>query len=323
VLAGYSGKAKNIEFIEDEKVKIIFRDSISAFDGVKLDELDNKGVINCKISTRLFQILHEYGLETHFISSSKDDEMICERVEIIPVETVCRNKTAGSFCRRYGVDQGIKFESPIIEYFLKNDDLHDPLVNKEVAVNMEWMNSEEAMLMKVITRAVNHILKEVFDLINLDLIDFKLEFGRNKDGCLLIADEISADTMRLWEKKTGEIKDKDRYRKDLGEVIHHYEDILTRLNTINNLPNIETQTEAYVNINLKNSVLDPAGAVTQRVLIRNQHETIETTRLGKNAKLIFSEFPSFSLFKEIKGISSEILSNPLIEDFEIELKYHS
>ena len=323
MLGKYSGKAKDILSLENGNVKLVFRDSISAFDGEKLDELKRKGEINCKISAQLFDILNNYGLETHYISKISDTELLCKHVDIIPVEVVCRNISAGSFCRRYGVERGIIFNSPLIEFFLKDDELHDPLVAKDVAVKLNWLSETEAELMEVITLAVNHILYEIFDLLSLRLVDFKLEFGRTKNGHLVIADEISADTMRLWEKETGEIKDKDRYRQNLGNVIENYADILNRLEKIQTLPELDFNTNVLVNIELKDSVLDPAGEVTFRSLVRQGYDSVELVRLGKNVKINLKQLPSFELLKIIEEISKKILSNPLIENFKINFMFKS
>ena len=264
----YSGKAKDVVVLNDEEVQIIFRDSISAFDGVKKEELAEKGIINCLTSVKLFEILDEYGFSTHFISKISDSKLLCKNVTILPVEVVCRNISAGSFCRRYGFEEGIKFEQPLIEFFVKDDEYHDPLITESVAVQMKLITENEAILMEAITRAVNEVLIKIFDLISLQLVDFKLEFGRTTEGQLLLADEISADTMRLWEKETGEKKDKDRYRQDLGDVIVHYKDILERLNSIQKLPDYKPWSTVQVIIKLRKSVLDPAGEMTFRSLSR-------------------------------------------------------
>ena len=318
MLVVYSGKAKDVTLLEDNNVRITFRDSISAFDGVKKEELNEKGQTNCRTSAILFEILNRYGFSTHYLSQLNDTEIICKKVEIKPVEVVCRNITAGSFCKRYGVDKGIEFDFPIIEFFLKDDELHDPLVAKEIAIQLGWITKEESIFMESITRAVNQVLSEIFEIISLKLVDFKLEFGVTDNGELVIADEISADTMRLWEIETGEIKDKDRYRKDLGGVIDHYKDILQRLEKIESLPEIPIKSTAEVTIELKKSVLDPAGEVTLRSLKRKGYSGIEEVRIGKSAKILFSLTPSPNLRNIIKEISESILSNPLIENYQID-----
>ncbi|MBY9001079.1 MAG: phosphoribosylaminoimidazolesuccinocarboxamide synthase [Candidatus Heimdallarchaeota archaeon] len=318
----WSGKAKDVLVLENEKVQINFRDSISAFDGVKKEELVDKGKTNCLTSVKLFELLNNYGFETHFISQINDTQILCEYVEILPVEVVCRNISAGSFCRRYGYEEGLVFDQPLVEFFVKDDAHHDPLITQAVAVQMKLISKMDAILMEAITRAVNEILVKVFGLISLQLVDFKLEFGRSKSGQLLLADEISLDTMRLWEKKTGEKKDKDRYRQDLGDVIVHYKNILDRLSNIKKLPDYNPISTARVIIKLKKSVLDPAGEVTFRSLSRKGYQNIDNVRLGKSAEIIFNAVPTSTIQLELEAISEKILSNPLIEDFEFKIQHH-
>ncbi len=318
----YSGKAKDVVSLDDDKVKIIFRNSISAFDGVKLDELEGKGSANCRISVKLFQILEKYGIETHFIEKGEQDNVIiCKKVDIIPVEAVCRNIAAGSFCRRYGVEQGLVFKEPLVEFFYKNDELHDPLVTEDAAVLLGWMTEKEAQLMRAITKAVNKILVEVFKQLNIQLVDFKLEFGRLSDGKIVLADEISADTMRLWEQKTGEVMDKDRYRKDLGNVVEHYQIVAEKLEKIDKLPQIDMKTVYSVVVDLKPTVLDPAGEITQRSLDRLGYSEIKQVRLGKNILLKTETAPNNTTYNEIEKVSEEILSNSLIETFSVDVDF--
>lgn len=319
----YSGKAKDVKVLNDEEVQINFRDSISAFDGIKKEELPGKGITSCLTSVKLFEILNGYGFATHYISKINETQMLCKKVTILPVEVVCRNISAGSFCKRYGYEEGIKFEKPLIEFFVKDDEHHDPLITESVAVQMKLITENEAILMEAITRAVNEVLIKIFNLISLQLVDFKLEFGKTTAGQLLLADEISADTMRLWEKKTGEKKDKDRYRQDLGDVIVHYKDILERLNTIQKIPKYMPLSTVQVIIKLRKSVLDPAGEVIFRSLSRKGFNSVESARLGKSAEIAFNAVPSSELQSEIEEISAKILSNPLIEDFEFKIQHLS
>ena len=314
----YSGKAKDVQIYTNNKVKLIFRDSISAFDGEKKDILQGKGEANCRMSAKLFEILNEYGIHTHYHSMLDNKTLICEKVEIIPVEVVCRNVTDGSFCRRYGVAKGLELLPPVIEFFYKDDALHDPLVTQEVAIQLEWMTKNEAMLMKAVTRAVNNILVELFDKISLQLVDFKLEFGRTHDGRIIVADEISGDSMRLWDKKTGEIKDKDRYRKNMGDVIQHYNDVYDKLSKLSKLPELSLSTKAQVIVKLKQTVLDPAGEVTLRSLNRMNYQGIDNVRLGKHVFVNCLTAPSSELLKDLSDMCEKLFSNPLVEDYFID-----
>ena len=319
----YSGKAKDVIELGQGRVRIKFRDSISAFDGVKKDDLTDKGKTNCKISAKLFAVLEKYGLPTHYLEQDGENALICKKVKIFPVEVVCRNIAAGSFCRRYGVEEGFTFSKPIIEFFVKDDAHHDPLIDESVAIVMNLITQKEALFLRNLTIAVNTILTSIFDSIGLTLVDFKLEFGKTDDGQIVIADEISPDTMRLWEKETGEIKDKDRYRKDLGDVISHYKDIYKRLLELKELPRISFRTLAKVDIQLKDAVLDSAGEVTLRSLKRLGLNIVSNVRLGKIAKIEFTIPPSSNLYATIQQISQDILSNPLIENYDIDFKVSS
>lgn len=315
----FSGKAKDVQIYENNKIKLIFRDSISAFDGEKKDNLQGKGEVNCRMSAKLFEILNGYGIHTHYHSMLDNNTLICDKVEIIPVEIVCRNVTAGSFCKRYGIEKGLELSPPVIEFFYKDDELHDPLVTQDVAIQLGWMIKEEAMLMEAITRAVNTILAELFDMVSLQLVDFKLEFGRTHDGRIIIADEISGDSMRLWDKETGEIKDKDRYRKGMGDVIQHYNDVYDKLSKLSKLPDLSLSTKARVIVKLKKTVLDPAGEVTLRSLNRMNYQEINNARLGKHVFVNCLTAPSSELLKNIRDMSEKLFSNPLIEDYFIDL----
>lgn len=319
----YSGKAKDVLEVDANKVEIRFRDSITAFDGEKKDNLSDKGTTNCAISAILFEMLENYGLPTHYIEQKSENTLLCKKVKILPIEVVCRNIAAGSFCRRYGTETGYKFSEPIVEFFVKDDEHHDPLIDESVAINLGLITHEEALFMRNLTLAVNLILSKVFDLIGLTLVDFKLEYGRTPSGEIVIADEISPDSMRLWEKDTGEIKDKDRYRKSLGDVIEHYKDIYNRLKGLEDLPVIKLNTSVQVDIKLKDAVLDPAGEVTLRALRRLGYNEVSNVRLGKNARIEFSVPPSSKLLTDIEQISKDLLSNPLIEDYTVSFNISS
>ncbi|MCK5141398.1 MAG: phosphoribosylaminoimidazolesuccinocarboxamide synthase, partial [Candidatus Heimdallarchaeota archaeon] len=256
----YSGKAKDVVVLNDEEVQIIFRDSISAFDGVKKEELAEKGIINCLTSVKLFEILDEYGFSTHFISKISDSKLLCKNVTILPVEVVCRNISAGSFCRRYGFEEGIKFEQPLIEFFVKDDEHHDPLITESVAVQMKLITENEAILMEAITRAVNEVLIKIFDLISLQLVDFKLEFGKDPQDSILLADEISGDTIRVWDEKSESL-DKDLFRTSTGDVNEAYTQLLQRLQKTKAEDINALEEMILVTIMPKDGIKNPQGEV--------------------------------------------------------------
>ena len=226
----YEGKAKQIYKSDcDNQVVIYYKDDATAFNGVKKSSIDNKGILNNAITAIIFQMLEEAGIKTHFIKKLNDREQLCERVEIFPLEVIVRNIIAGSMAKRLGIEEGTVPAHPIYELCYKNDDFKDPLINDDHAVALKLATYEELAEIKSVTLKINEVLVNFFAKQNIDLIDFKIEFGRSQDGVLMLADEISPDTCRLWDKTTGEKLDKDRFRRDLGDVASAYIEILNRV----------------------------------------------------------------------------------------------
>lgn len=226
----YEGKAKKIFSTENENEFVVYyKDDATAFNGEKKAEIASKGILNNKISTIMFEELAKEGIESHFIKSLSDREMLVKKVEILPLEVIVRNITAGSFCKRYGVEEGIILDQPIFEMSYKNDEYGDPLVNDDHAIALKLATQEEIDYIREQTLKINEIMKEFFLKLNLKLVDFKLEFGKDTDGNIILADEISPDTCRLWDVNTNEKLDKDRFRRDLGDLIQGYEEVLSRM----------------------------------------------------------------------------------------------
>lgn len=225
----YEGKAKIVYSTTDPELVIQhFKDDATAFDGIKKGQIRGKGVANNLISCHLFELLEKNGISTHFVQKLADNEMLVRRVTIIPVELVVRNVAAGSLCKRYGVPEGQVFEEPLVECYYKNDEFHDPLLNDEHVVVFHLATATELASIKATARRINAILINFFDSIGVRLVDFKLEFGRFQNT-ILLADEISPDTCRFWEKGTNRKIDKDRFRFDLGDVEGVYSEMLTRI----------------------------------------------------------------------------------------------
>ena len=224
----YEGKAK-ILYITDDSDKVIayYKDDATAFDAIKKATIKGKGELNNTISSYLFQYLNENGIPTHFIKKLSDREMLLYKVEIIPVEVVVRNIAAGSIIKRLGIPEKKEFSPPLVEFYLKNDELHDPIICEQHIYAMDLAKPEEVSKMREIALKVNDLLKEFMSKNGIILVDFKLEFGR-KDGEILLADEISPDTCRFWDAKTGEKLDKDRFRYDLGDLIEGYKKVLDK-----------------------------------------------------------------------------------------------
>lgn len=226
----YEGKAKQIFATEKlERVRVKYKDTATAFNGQKKAELSGKGALNNQISAILFAYLSEKGIRNHFVKRISSTEQIVQRVSILPIEVVVRNIAAGSLTKRLGLSEGEPLNRPIIEYYYKDDELGDPLINEDHIQLLDLASKEQMNQICKTAFRVNQELKKLFATLQIDLVDFKLEFGFNPSGELLIADEISPDTCRLWEQGTGKKLDKDRFRRDLGKVLEAYEEILNRL----------------------------------------------------------------------------------------------
>lgn len=226
----YEGKAKKVFATEDPaKVIVSYKDDATAFDGTKRGTIHGKGAINNRMSNYLMQMLEKHGVPTHFVQELNERETVVKKVSIVPLEVIIRNVSAGSFAKRYGVEEGIVFEQPTIEFSYKNDDLHDPLINSYHAMALKLASREEIETIKTMAFRVNDLLKEYFAGLGVRLVDFKLEFGRLPDGTIVLADEISPDTCRFWDAKTNEKLDKDRFRRDLGGVEDAYQEMMHRV----------------------------------------------------------------------------------------------
>jgi len=226
----YEGKAKKVFKTDDPELYIVdYKDDATAFNGLKKGTITGKGVINNQMSNRLMEKLEKAGVPTHFVQELSERETLVKKVSIVPLEVIIRNISAGSFAKRYGVEEGIVFESPTIEFSYKNDDLGDPLLNEYHALALKLAAKEEIETIKKYAFQVNELLKSIWASCGVTLVDFKLEFGRLDDGTIVLADEISPDTCRLWDAKTHEKLDKDRFRRDLGGVEEAYAEVMKRL----------------------------------------------------------------------------------------------
>lgn len=226
----YEGKAKKVYATTDENLCIVsYKDDATAFNGLKKGTIAGKGVVNNRMTNMLMQLLEKAGVPTHFVEELSDRDTLVKKVKIVPLEVIIRNVSAGSFAKRYGVEEGIVFEEPTIEFSYKNDDLGDPLINSYHALALKIASKEEIETIKKYAFKVNEVLKAYFLHLGVKLIDFKLEFGRLPDGTIVLADEISPDTCRFWDAKTNEKLDKDRFRRDMGGVEDAYAEIFKRV----------------------------------------------------------------------------------------------
>lgn len=228
----YEGKAKKIFKVEgrEDLVWVDYKDSLTAFNAQKKSSFEGKGEINKEITDILFSELKKRGVPHHLVENVGLKEVVCLKVEIIPLEVVVRNTLAGSTAKKLGIEEGRKLEKPLVEFYYKDDALGDPFVSDDQALLLEAAGSQEELnQMKEFALKINQVLKDVFNSIGIDLIDFKIELGRTPDGKIILADEITPDTCRLWDQKTGEKLDKDRFRRDLGKIKESYEEVLNRL----------------------------------------------------------------------------------------------
>lgn len=227
----YEGKAKEVYSTDNNSEYIIkYKDTATAGNGEKRADILGKGELNLAITTSIFKMLEENGVKTHYVETVDNRQMRVKKVKIMPLEVIVRNISAGSFAKRYGVDEGIVFKVPTFELSYKNDDLGDPLMVEDHAIVLGMITKEEYDYLKRETLKINDLLKDFFEKINLKLVDFKIEYGKDENGNILLADEISPDTCRLWDKDTNQKYDKDIFRRDLGDLIEGYKEVLNRIN---------------------------------------------------------------------------------------------
>lgn len=225
----YEGKAKKVFTTEDQDALIVsYKDDATAFDGQKKGTIVGKGAINNRMTNHIFQLLEAEGVPTHLIEELNDRETVVKKVEIVPLEVIIRNFSAGSFAKKLGMEEGIKLLSPTLEFSYKNDDLHDPFINDYYALALGLATQEEIDTISKYAFKVNEVMQNYFAGLGIELIDFKIEFGRYH-GQIVLADEVSPDTCRLWDKDTHEKLDKDRFRRDLGNVEDAYQEVFRRL----------------------------------------------------------------------------------------------
>lgn len=226
----YEGKAKEIFATDNEDVILMhYKDDATAGNGVKHDQFAGKGVLNHTISGIIFDMLEEAGIKTHMIKKLNERDILVKKVDIFPLEVIIRNITTGSFCKRLGAPEGVVLDEPIFEMSYKNDEYGDPLINDDHAVALKLATREELAYIKETTLKINELLKEFFLSMNLKLVDFKIEFGKTADGTILLADEISPDSCRLWDVDTNQKYDKDVFRQDIGDLIETYKAVLARM----------------------------------------------------------------------------------------------
>ena len=313
----YEGKAKIIRVLDDHHLLVKFKDDLTAFDGVKKATKKGKGYLNAQITKILYDYLAKHGIPTHFIEQIDETTFRARKLRMLPIEFVIRNYSAGSFVRRYGLPKGMKLRKPVLELFVKSDELHDPLIDPSVAIELGFITKEEYELGKLYSYLINEFLLQLFDHIGLTLVDFKLEFGLDPSGKLYLGDELSPDSMRLWKKGTQESFDKDVFREDKGEVLHAYQYVYQHLQEAEDFQPTPPNFEVHLSIRLKPGIVDAEGAVVKRALIRLGLTQLNEARVGK---LIDLRIVATDIVRSLETFSvgeTEFLINPLIENSEV------
>ena len=326
----YSGKAKDLFETDDPSVmRAYFRDSATAFNAQKKGEIHDKGKVNATISTYLFELCEKSGIKTHFIKQISENELLIKKVKIIPLEVIVRNITAGSLCKRLGIKEGKILKNPIVEFSYKNDALGDPLLTRAYIKDALEV-ADDKVLDEITSLALkaNEIFKEFFAGVGIKVVDFKLEFGTNNNGELLLADELSPDNFRFWDAKTNEKLDKDRFRQDLGNVEGAYGEMLKRVKEgLKNEParrrtGEPASSQSYnvrVQILPKADILDPQGQAVEKALKSLSYSEVIDLKIGKEIVFKLKSESKEKAQVHVKEMCEKLLANPVIEDYKIEI----
>ena len=328
----YSGKAKDLFETDDPNIlRAYFRDSATAFNAQKKGEIQDKGKINATISALLFQLCEQNEIQTHFIKQISERELLVKRVKIILLEVIVRNVAAGSLCKRLGIKEGKVLKKPIVEFSYKNDALGDPLITRAYIMHALEI-ADEKVLNQITASALkaNEIFKEFFLKIGIKVVDFKLEYGIDKDGELLLADELSPDTFRFWDSKTNEKLDKDRFRQDLGNVEGAYQEMLKRVQEGSvgviassglRPPRNDSVIQYSVKVQIlpKPDILDPQGQAVEKALISLGYKDVKDLKIGKEIVFQLSASSKQEASSQVKEMCDKLLANPVIEDYKVEI----
>ncbi len=326
----YTGKAKDIFETDDPNIlRAYFRDSATAFNAQKKGEIQDKGKVNATISTLLFQLCEKNNIKTHFVKQISDRELLVKRVKIIPLEVIVRNIAAGSLCKRLGIKEGKILKSPIVEFSYKNDELGDPLLTRAYIINaLEVADDEVLDAITELTLRANEMFKDFFLNIGIKVVDFKLEYGIDSSGTLLLADELSPDNFRFWDVKTNEKLDKDRFRQDLGNVEGAYQEMLKRVKEGSHViasglsPRNDANIKSFsvrVQVLPKSDILDPQGQAVEKALSSLGYKTVKDLKIGKEIVFKINTGSKSEAEKKVKEMCERLLANPVIEDFKIEI----
>ena len=323
----YSGKAKDIfETDEQDILRAYFRDSATAFNAQKKGQIHDKGKINATISALLFELCEKNGIKTHFIKQISDCELLIKKVKIIPLEVIVRNIAAGSLCKRLGLKEGKVLKEPILEFSYKNDALGDPLLTRAYIKNaLEITDDKTLNEITDLSFKANEIFKDFFLNIGIKVVDFKLEFGTDKDGVLLLADELSPDNFRFWDAITNEKLDKDRFRQDLGNVEGAYKEMLKRVTegikkSNHQLPITNWLFSVKIQVLPKKDILDPQGLAIEKALTSLGYNGVKDLKVGKEIVFKINAENKKEAISKVSEMCERLLANPVIEDYRIEVE---
>jgi phosphoribosylaminoimidazole-succinocarboxamide synthase len=317
----YEGKAKRVfaDPTSEDRVIIEFTDSVTAGDGAKKKKFEGKGAIACDISEILFSYLEGKGIDTHYIKRLKGPQILCKKVMIFPVEVVCRNIIAGSFGKRYGIRKGTRFEQPLVEFFVKDDKHHDPLITMGAITRLGLMSRDDLQFLIRVTLSINYYLQELLKQRKLTLVDFKLEFGKTADDTIVVADELSPDTMRVWEGKSTPL-DKDVFREGKGDLISAYSKLFNILRTAKP-EEVEINREmVQVIVEPKSGIKNPPGEVTRKALLRLGFAEVDDVRVGKVFNITLKNPITTETLNHLNIMNVKLLSNPISEKHRVRLE---
>lgn len=308
----YQGKAKIIYSTSDPKYYwVSYKDSLTAFNGLKTTQELGKGALNNTISSYIFSYLKENGVETHFVNQISENEMLVKKVKILPLEVVVRNIAAGSICKRLGFQEKTPFSSPILEFYFKDDSLGDPLLNESHIEIMGLATKEQVERLKIEALKINQLLKTYFHKIGLSLVDFKLEFGLDENNTIILADEISPDTCRLWDLKTGESLDKDIFRQGKGNVLSGYTQVINRIKE--RFSKMKFNVEVIVEF--RKGILDPQSQAIQGAIASLGYDNVTKLKVGKKFNFIIEESNKEDASQKVEELCKKLLANPVIENY--------
>ncbi|MHA1654443.1 MAG: phosphoribosylaminoimidazolesuccinocarboxamide synthase [Candidatus Thorarchaeota archaeon] len=317
----HEGKVKRVfsDPESDERLIVEFTDAITAGDGAKREVLKGKGEVACETTEFLFSYLEGKGIATHLIRRLEGTKLLCKKVSIFPIECVCRNVAAGSFARRYGLETGRPLSRPLVEFFLKDDELHDPMITMDAIVRLGMATQEELEFMRRVTLDVNYYLSELFRQVGLRLVDFKLEFGKTENGEILVADEISGDTMRVWDENRSSL-DKDLFREDEGDVVQAYKRLLERIREADPEQVPIREETLLVHVMPKSGIKNPPGEVARKALVRLGYDEVVDVRMGKVFEIKVNTPVSTRLLARVEEMNRRLLANPIAENTRVRLE---